>query len=44
MTDQPRFKREQIAPLLMLVGKHQKGMPYLLYRRNHLYFLLAYYT
>lgn len=44
MIDQPRLEVEQIGPLFEYLETHPKGSRYLLNRRNHVFFLLAYYT
>lgn len=42
--DQPRLGKDQVPALFGCLAEHPKGMPYLLFRRNYLFFLLAYYT
>lgn len=42
--DQPKLAKEHVRPLFEELAAHPKWMQYLAFRRNRLYFLLAYYT
>ncbi len=44
ITDQPKLSRSQVGPLFDELGTHQKFTAFLPFRRNYLFFLLAYYT